>query len=921
MNLKIIRRLVIKAIVFMIIFQVSHLAVRAETQIGEERGRSTVQFWPGFEGGVTTRITYIGATQVSGAPAVPHIFRGYTANIGNTWDFYARVSEVMVDERGGTGVTYADAGLGQHTNGIWSNLRPRSNDNSWSLPESQFWRVSANVGWTGNERTVWRLANDSAGRWVNFETRLLVDHHIHYGNGTREVVMSAAGVELWRGSGNLNSGLNQEIIIGHATSRAPNVTAVPELVKQLDDTVDWTEGITATWGITTTRPLVNDNQNGQIRRLPASQESQQSEQLTTNGETFNQLGAQTYTYELRDGHSLDRNKLYDTTMATVNRRVSVKTELPSVVRFEYASGARTLAGTSIPAGTIYNEENPDSWAGRESKWTNQPLIAVTTRGTIPMASARVHAHVESVSNSLTNVSTGGTTARSSSYHVETDENGIEITGYHTQRNTFGNRLTRTGSATAFIDRTPPEKVSVEYHGGFHFTDESEDSLSGLSEVHKTQIALVAPSESEVAPTAGWKEYDNLQDTESGHYDVWVRAMDKAGNIATNKTHSNLHVGGQVSIALNAGRRANVHAPTCTNHAGMTITDTCKDECAIGDGSQLGESSQITYQLTLTNEATIGSAEGTYEMYLPAGMVPRRDSEGNVSVTVTPSNNGESATIEVIQEESGRYRVTGTYANIRPGGNYIRLSIACISPAYDIGEGATNIISTQANITWKIGTGAAQIEGSATSNYANHEIVRVGVVTTFTKVGADDITTGLEGTEFALYRWVGESTPKPEELRELVNVKVETDGNWRRVKKHGDPATVADVFTTASDPIGEVELGILPTGFYTLIETKAPEGYALPLGQWNLIIDTSKTNEGVGHYQIEFTGKSNNIMPPAAVRESNGTEHTYKIINARPFSIGMSGLGGTREILLAGFVLMALAGNAYLVFGYKQTNKG
>jgi len=58
------------------------------------------------------------------------------------------------------------------------------------------------------------------------------------------------------------------------------------------------------------------------------------------------------------------------------------------------------------------------------------------------------------------------------------------------------------------------------------------------------------------------------------------------------------------------------------------------------------------------------------------------------------------------------------------------------------------------------------------------------------------------------------------------------------------------------------------------------------------------------------------MPPAAVRESDGTVHTYKIINVRPFTVGMSGLGGTRGILLAGFVLMALAGNTYIVYSNK-----
>ena len=217
-------------------------------------------------------------------------------------------------------------------------------------------------------------------------------------------------------------------------------------------------------------------------------------------------------------------------------------------------------------------------------------------------------------------------------------------------------------------------------------------------------------------------------------------------------------------------------------------------------------------------------------------------------------------------------------------------------------------------------------GIIKSNTVVHARVSEGVKTAFTKVGADDITTGLAGAEFALYKWDGTNAPTSTEANHTVDTSVLIDtttmpgGQWVRVKENAAIATLSDIFVSGSSPLGKVDLGKLPTGTYTLIETKSPNGYDLPVGQWILRITSTNGDTGAGDYKIEFAGKSQSIMPPAATRESAGTTHTYKIINIEPFSIGMSGLGGTSGMLIVGFVIMTLAGNTYIFLSRRRRKK-
>ena len=194
-----------------------------------------------------------------------------------------------------------------------------------------------------------------------------------------------------------------------------------------------------------------------------------------------------------------------------------------------------------------------------------------------------------------------------------------------------------------------------------------------------------------------------------------------------------------------------------------------------------------------------------------------------------------------------------------------------------------------------------------------------VETTFTKVGADNVNIGLSGAEFALYRWNGAEQPTAAQRNQIVDSTQLIDGNWTRVKYNGvDATSLGDIFTSTAT--GAVNFGDLITDTYTLIETKSPTGYDLPVGQWTVTIDAGK-NDTSGNWKIEFAAKSQSIMPPAAIRdESIPNAPTYKIINTEPFSIGMSGLAGTSGMILIGFVVMAIAGNAYIIMNKKRRSR-
>ena len=685
----------------------------------------------------------------------------------------------------------------------------------------------------------------------------------------------------------------------------PEVVTAPDVEIYVGELVDWTRGISATWGHSTHRQIPPE---GEIALVDAQESS--IAVLSTDNVIYDRIGTAMMEYSIRDNHSLSTEYPYDFSETIVARRVSVVTELAPDLVTEYSASAD--AGL---AGIRYDASRGSNPCGGENGWTNQPLdVSVDANGLLGTFDTLL------TLPDLTSVSFGSSVTRDN-YHVESlTPAGTHVVGVLTENGAPGNELSGTVNGLVRIDNTDPVPM-VSHINGFNFEDNSADALSGLSVTRPSEIAFSTPSGPQPAD-GDFRTFDAIPTLPDGTYDVWVRSTDKAGNTATERVLSDiLLLNGTVEITKDSDQGATLHTAGCPDFDSVSITG-CTPECSLGANIEIEEKSALTYKLTLTNSNLTETASGTFEDYLPEGAIV------STIPAVTPAG---SATVTFDLETTGpytsRYKVSGTYTDLAPGGQ-IEIEILTRAPAFDKVTAMNNIITNQASTNWTIGTGPTERTGSTESNYAVHELLEIpSVETLFTKVGANNLDLGLAGAEFALYRWNGALDPTTAELNHIVDYNVLVDnslpgGDWVRVTYDGEDAlALTDIFVSSASPLGEVDLGSLPEGVYTLIETKTVGGYALPMGQWILTIDPGKGDTGANDWKIEFSSKSNSIAPPAAIRdESVPNAPTYKIVNAEPFLIGLSGLEGTTGMLLTGFIIMAIATNAYLVRRHKQREK-
>ncbi len=147
--------------------------------------------------------------------------------------------------------------------------------------------------------------------------------------------------------------------------------------------------------------------------------------------------------------------------------------------------------------------------------------------------------------------------------------------------------------------------------------------------------------------------------------------------------------------------------------------------------------------------------------------------------------------------------------------------------------------------------------------------------TFTKVAAENNSKTLQGAEFALYPLVcGDKNHTHPDLLDPDD----PGACWG--KGMIPPAT--------SNENGTVVFTKLPAGFYRLVETRAPDGYALPTGQWQVKLEADGTAE------IKAIGN------PPAFSETNGS---YRLFNRKPMAMPGSGGRGVPRAAALGTALM------------------
>ena len=586
----------------------------------------------------------------------------------------------------------------------------------------------------------------------------------------------------------------------------------------------------------------------------------------------------------------------------------------------------------------------------EDGWTNERLQGRIYLSAPTVGNRGVQLHATHHGNTGTPHTSGQITGITSFAHqlnMRTEDANGHFTGWVTD---FTTSATISDMIRIPIkqDLTLPIPSATYDVSNRTFQDTSNDALSGLSAARPTKIAftpsnpanMTAPTEAIFAenpfvisilgnPNNQTFALDDMTTPLiSGVYDVWIWATDRAGNIQTRKLPETLFIASSAVAPdiVKDSQDATLHAANCSNSENILHVAGCQATCqAPAVQTTLEEESAYTYTFTIRNENVNKTVIGTLNDTMPAGVLitdATYDLQGNTGASITLTYHNDNDNPDTPSTLSMEYEIPGK-ANEGDQAVEVKVTISVVAPLYDTSEGASNILRNQATYTWKE-KDLSDAYQTRQTNYVLHEMrQKPGVPTTFTKVSAEALTTGLAGAEFALYKWEGENVPTQEARKHIVDISLLTDnhnnqlnGDWVRVGYAGEVAdTINVMFVSAAT--GEVDLGRLPEGIYTLIETKAPSGYDLPVGQWILTIDPAKSNAIEGDYQIEFVGKSHTIMPPAAIRDIGDSTPTYRIINARPFSIGMSGLGGTTGLLLVGFAIMMIAGNTYLTLHRKR----
>lgn len=172
----------------------------------------------------------------------------------------------------------------------------------------------------------------------------------------------------------------------------------------------------------------------------------------------------------------------------------------------------------------------------------------------------------------------------------------------------------------------------------------------------------------------------------------------------------------------------------------------------------------------------------------------------------------------------------------------------------------------------------------------------------TNVQEDDL---LSGAQFQLYGYVGSQWET--HGQQLLDVSSVDNTIWKNV---GVATSQSDGSTTFVD--------LLP-GNYRLVETKAPDGYQLPKGQWNLIVETKpeaaefqeENDEGVKIDLGEFTLTITAIEDaPAFMIDDHGVLY---LVNYHPIQPPITGGRGIVERMMLGGAMMLGGGGLALIW--------
>ena len=160
---------------------------------------------------------------------------------------------------------------------------------------------------------------------------------------------------------------------------------------------------------------------------------------------------------------------------------------------------------------------------------------------------------------------------------------------------------------------------------------------------------------------------------------------------------------------------------------------------------------------------------------------------------------------------------------------------------------------------------------------------------FTKVDGEEFDQAnleeailLPGAQFTLYHYTGDDWDTDSGV--LLDTTQHIT-NWETV------------MTVTSDEDGVVLMEDLQAGRYRLVETKAPDGYKLPKGQWNFQVSRDKET-GLWSFDIEAVKDAAKEAPAMAL--VNGK---FYLMNYKPINPPITGGDGGEDFRIGGGLLM------------------
>ena len=224
-----------------------------------------------------------------------------------------------------------------------------------------------------------------------------------------------------------------------------------------------------------------------------------------------------------------------------------------------------------------------------------------------------------------------------------------------------------------------------------------------------------------------------------------------------------------------------------------------------------------------------------------------------------------------------------------------------TPSVDVYNGEDYEVSSIQNgqpVKWEQGedytcTGTIKYNRVETVAYTNDLNVPL-VDFSFTKVDGEGFDQSnledailLPGAQFTLYHYTGDDWDTDSGV--LLDT-TQTITNWETV------------MTVTSDEDGVVLMKELQAGRYRLVETKAPDGYKLPKGQWNLQISRDEETE-LWSFTIQAVEESAMDTPAMAIAKEASGENTYYLMNYKPINPPITGGDGGEDFRIGGGLLM------------------